>query len=598
MFSRKNLNVCLAVLVYLAVSSGPATFAVTHYVNPGDSIQDAIDVAVNGDEIEVAPGTYLEAIDFKGMAVHLYSSGGPGITIINGNSAYHVVQCVTGEGSGTILDGFTITGGNANGSWPNERGGGMRNHESSPTVLNCIFIGNTAIGVGGGMSNKLSSPTVIGCTFEDNSGTLYGGGMHNDTSNPTVTDCTFTGNTTDGSGGGMISVFSSPVLTNCTFTANTANNGGGMSSTKSNPTVTGCTFELNSSADYGGGMYNYQSDTIVINCTFNNNMAGVSGGGMGNNGSSPNLRNCIFTSNNAWRGGGILNDGSSPTVTNCIFTSNAGDYGGGMYNAYGSNSTVSNCTFESNNAPWFGGGMLNDWESSPTVTNCRFTSNTGGYGGGMFNGSSGNATVTNCTFINNSSPLGGGIYNLSNSCTVTNCILWGNTSAIVASGGTPTVTCSDVQGGWTGTGNIDLDPLFADTDGRLSSGSPCIDAGDDSVVTVITDLDGNPRIQGLCVDMGAFEVGPETMLDGLETLILTEVALGNVDPDMEVSLLAKVNAAIEALNRGNPNDAKVAMNDLKALVNQVDAQTDKKITAEAADVIIGAANQIIAVLGG
>ena len=168
-------------------------------------------------------------------------------------------------------------------------------------------------------------------------------------------------------------------------------------------------------------------------------------------------------------------------------------------------------------------------------------------------------------------------------------------------GSTPVVTYSDVQGGWTGTSNIDADPMFADADGRLSPDSPCIDAGNDAAVPsgVTTDLDGNPRIQGACVDMGAFEAlaDPETMLAGLALFIMDKVDAGNIDAEMEGSLLAKINAALAALDRDNPNDAKVAMNDLKALINQVEAQTDKKITPDVATEIIDRANAIIAALG-
>jgi len=92
--------------------------------------------------------------------------------------------------------------------------------------------------------------------------------------------------------------------------------------------------------------------------------------------------------------------------------------------------------------------------------------------------------------------------------------------------------------------------------------------------------------------------GPEGMLADLSSYILQQVAWDNIDAEMEVSLLAKVNAAIAALNRGNPNDAKVAMNDLKALINQVEAQTDKKIKPDAAAAIIERANAIITALGG
>ncbi len=329
----------------------------------------------------------------------------------------------------------------------------------------------------------------------------------------------------------------------------------------------------------------------------------VNGGGMYNTGTSPTVKNCIFTSNRAQRGGGMLNDqNSSPTVTNCIFTLNWGEYGGGMYNAYGSNSTVTNCTFDDNDGRWYGGGMLNGYTSNPTVTNCTFTSNWGDIGGGMFNGQS-SPTVTNCTFSNNyCTSLGGGMYNNTSNPTVTNCIFWGNSKWQIYNVGdsTPVVTYSDVQGGWAGTGNINADPLFADADGRLMAASPCIDAGDNSVVVVTTDLDGNPRIQGAIVDMGAFEAlaDPEPMLARLRAYILQQVALGNIDVDLEGGLLDKVDAASETLARGNPNNAKAAMNNMKALINQVEAQTGKKIEADAAAAIIERANAIVVALGG
>ena len=93
---------------------------------------------------------------------------------------------------------------------------------------------------------------------------------------------------------------------------------------------------------------------------------------------------------------------------------------------------------------------------------------------------------------------------------------------IFTNSGAPTFTFSDVQGGFTGTGNIDADPMFVDPDNgdyRLAAGSPCIDAGDNTAVPagITTDLDGNPRFvddpstidsgngDPPIVDMGAFE---------------------------------------------------------------------------------------------
>ncbi|MHC4280557.1 MAG: right-handed parallel beta-helix repeat-containing protein [Planctomycetota bacterium] len=377
-------------------------------------------------------------MNFLGKPIKLYSTSGPELTIIDANGiadSNHVVQCVNGEDANTILDGFTITGGNANGaSYPDNIGGGMFNYSSSPTVTNCTFTGNSADLSGGGMFNE--------------------NGIFNDGCNPTVTNCTFTGN----------------------------------------------------SADYGGGMYNWDSNPVLTNCTFTVNSADLDGGGM---------YNSYF---------------SSPTVTNCTFTENSAvSNGGGMYNLTSSSPTVTNCTFTENLSGSDGGGMFNS-SSSPTVTNCTFTENlSGSDGGGMFNSSS-SPTVTNCTFTGNSALIGGGLYNGLSSPTLTNCILWGNSPHEIADiSSISTVSFCDVEGGYTGTGNIDADPCFVDAASgnlRILGLSPCIDVGDNSSVPadipdldndanttelIPWDLDGHPRfLDGDCndtviVDMGVYE---------------------------------------------------------------------------------------------
>ena len=255
-----NLNTLLAVCILMIALVVPAS-AVTHYVSPGQSIQAAIDASSNGDEIEAAPGMYNEAIDFKGKAVRLYSSGGPEVTTMDATGlSFSVVSCTSGEGPNTILAGFTITGGTGSpDGYEKLCGGGMRNEGSSPTVTNCTFSGNSAY-YGGGMNNhNHSSPTVTNCTFSGNS--AYS----------TSTDM-------PGGGGGMCNIlYSSPTVTNCMFVGNIALNlvqhiysyGGGMNNVyKSTPTMTNCTFS-NNKAYYGAGLSNYgECVAIVKNCIF------------------------------------------------------------------------------------------------------------------------------------------------------------------------------------------------------------------------------------------------------------------------------------------------------------------------------------------
>ena len=68
-----------------------------------------------------------------------------------------VVRCDTGEGPGTVLEGFTLTGGTGDSNWLGGAGGGMYNRNSSPTVRDCIFTANT-VNAGGGMANRGASP--------------------------------------------------------------------------------------------------------------------------------------------------------------------------------------------------------------------------------------------------------------------------------------------------------------------------------------------------------------------------------------------------------------------------------------------------------
>jgi hypothetical protein len=225
-------------------------------------------------------------------------------------------------------------------------------------------------------------------------------------------------------------------------------------------------------------------------------------------------------------GGGMLNDSSSPIVTNCIFWGNSAEYeGGGMANRDGSSPTVTNCTFSGNSAVETGGGMHNDF-SSPIVTNCTFSGNSAAsHGGGMANWWGAFPIVTNCTFSGNTADEGGGTYTPQNNlemgyggATLASSVLWGDTGGEISGDLSNTVvTYSVIQGGFTGEGNIDADPLFvSSSDLHLQPTSPCIDTGSNDAVPsgVTTDLDSNPRIVDgnaddvATVDMGAYEYQP------------------------------------------------------------------------------------------
>ncbi|NOT00237.1 MAG: right-handed parallel beta-helix repeat-containing protein [Phycisphaerales bacterium] len=221
---RWHTTLCVCALLPAAVA-----LAETRYV-PDDhaTIQACIDAAVSGsDECVVAAGTYHEAIDFNGKAIAVRSLEGADVTTIHaGWLTRSVVKCVSGEGPGTVLDGFTLTGGTGTASGGFRLGGGMYVSASSPTVLRCTFVGNSASKGGGIHIADGSAPTVTHCRFFGNTGQL-GGGMYNlNNSDSNVTHCLFSGNTA-GFGGGMINTESHPTLTNCSFSRNTATYSGG-----------------------------------------------------------------------------------------------------------------------------------------------------------------------------------------------------------------------------------------------------------------------------------------------------------------------------------------------------------------------------------
>lgn len=121
----------------------------------------------------------------------------------NTTNSYHVVTA-DGTDSTAVLDGFTITGGYANGSGePDNAGGGILNMTGSPTLTDLIVIGNLATYAGGGLINysdsgEVSSPSLTNVTFSGNEAE-YGGGVCNVSysgeSSPSLVNVTFSGNT-------------------------------------------------------------------------------------------------------------------------------------------------------------------------------------------------------------------------------------------------------------------------------------------------------------------------------------------------------------------------------------------------------------------
>jgi hypothetical protein len=247
-------------------------------------------------------------------------SGDIGTTGDNSDNSYHVVRGLN-VGVTASLDGFRVTGGNANSAdYPDYDGGGMRLEGAVPVIANCTFTGNNAANVAGGVESiNAADATFTACTFSSNTSTNTGGGVHCYMSSPTFTDCTFDNNAS-ASGGGLHNQNSStPSLAGCTFNGNSAQWGGGLLNSSCSPPLTGCTFTGNTSVNGGGGLENDTgSNTVATACQFVSNTANF-GAGVYNYQSDATFSQCTFTSNSSTAGSGMYNYAASPTTTDCTF---------------------------------------------------------------------------------------------------------------------------------------------------------------------------------------------------------------------------------------------------------------------------------------
>lgn len=250
---------------------------------PGTSLQAAINASVPGDEVWVMSGTYFTTTTanrniwfnmLNGVAIYGSFNGTEtllsqrtfscGFTSVlsaeiglpgNADNSYHVISN-SSLNTTAILDGFTITGANANfdllGNDNRSLGGGMLNNGQNggtctPTIRNCLFSNNTALFGGGifdhGQNGGNASPVISNCIFAFNTATGGGGGIdnfgYNGNASPVITNCIFYGNTATDRAGAMYcwgggNGNASPVILNSVFVNNSSVDGGGIVSDRTN----------------------------------------------------------------------------------------------------------------------------------------------------------------------------------------------------------------------------------------------------------------------------------------------------------------------------------------------------------------------------
>jgi hypothetical protein len=235
-------------------------------------------------------------------------------------------------------------------------------------------------------------------------------------------------------------------------------------------------------------------------------------------------------------GAGMFNSDCSPTLVRCVFTANSSArQAGGLYLGNSSNSSVVNCVF-ANNAAAEEGGALYIYQSTPVLANGLFSGNTALYGSAAFLYLGGPSTFHSCTFSGNSSVSASSTIHLSTStATLSNCILWNNPNGGINNSTAANLNYCIIEGGWSGSSNWDIDPLFAnvsDPDGAdglwataddgLHPTAPgsAFNSGNSTLLPAdLTDLDGDgvttealplelanqSRIRGAQLDRGAYE---------------------------------------------------------------------------------------------
>ncbi len=331
----------------LMLFSSSFAAATTYVVNPeggGDflSIQEAIEAVQTGDEILVAPATYLENIDYLGKDLAIRSIEGQQATIIDGSAgAPGVGSCATfqfGESSAAVLEGFTLTGGHGTelaDDWGRgTRGGAVFCRQSSPTLRACRMTENSAESAGAIYVHQ-ATLNLFDCEIDHNSVTSLGGAIAGSSWSVTIEDCDFEYNTA-GWGGGAIHI-NPPVgiITGCTFLGNEADTGGALSvdGYGTGLEVASCLFAANQAWSSIGGAVRLHESSVSFSATvFAENWAATNGGGISAiDGAAPTMTGCTFYGNGADGCGGNLHLQDSATtqgVFNCLITAAAA--GGGV----------------------------------------------------------------------------------------------------------------------------------------------------------------------------------------------------------------------------------------------------------------------------
>jgi hypothetical protein len=400
---------------------------------------------------------------------------------LRADNSYTVVSAFACD-STTVLDGFTITGGNANatgtGADPATCGAGMYNgNEGNPTLANCTFKSNSARR-GGSIFNVGSGLTIVNSAIVGN-GAEAGGGMFCDSNSALIVSaCEFSDNFAV-HGGAYFGRGCRASISDTSFLRNQAEakGGGAYVNGPDSLSIADCNVAYNA-AQYGGGLYIIEaSNTIISGCEIRYNEAPAGG--------------LIPGSTALGVGAGIYCWGSSAVISQCLIAHNAANNSGAGLSVVGESgpTQVLNCLIVNNEAGRQGAGISVTWGAEPIIAGCTFVGNRAvgsfsdertGVGGGLCSSFEANPYVTDSIFWDNRALSGQEIAALSDY------LLYQRVSSVAVSytdikGGQPAARVDDGCTLDWGPGNIDTDPCFGTPRYWDTNGTPH-DANDDTWV--------------------------------------------------------------------------------------------------------------------
>ena len=527
MRGKVNFIVRLGITIFIVVLIGTyATFGKVIYVddsgigaNDGTSwddaynyLQDALadaNTATNPTEIRIAQGIYTPdqgsgVTRGDRMAVFQLING---VSVFGGFAGAGAIEPDARyiEAFETILSG-DLAGDDADVDDPDDLSGHPTRAENSYNVVS-----------GRGTDDTTVLDGVIITAGED--------GLHNWNGNPSIANCMFTN-----ARRGIFILNSSQRLTNCIFK--------------------GHSFQA---------IHQFSGDSLtLINCLFTGNSGGIKSG----SNSDLTLRDCFFIDNEMTSGVIDCFSEGNLRIFNCLFKNNVAISVAGVRADVEGEFIVENCTFTGNV-----GMSIDHSRGRMVVSNCLFAGNKEGFFSSGIHSWSKYVTVQNCTFSGNSSLNGGSALNLLDGGKVSNCIFWGNNlPAIEGREQDLFVRYCNIEKGWPGEGNIEIDPCFVslgywdlngtpdnmaddfwmDGDYHLQSQaghwdqqsqkwvqddvtSPCIDAGDSN-----SPIGTEPFPNGGLVNMGAYGAGDKASKSYFGEPVCDVIIAGDINGDCVV----------------------------------------------------------------